>query len=138
MKTLKLILLTCTMCTAALPVAAFAEADNAQAMERMDRIEHDVMLLQRQLSRGEAVPASGGDANLPAGGSAQLEVRLSAIEDQLRDLRGKTEENENRSRKLTESFEKLQHDVDFRFGELNKPAPPAPAMFLPPPPPPLA
>jgi tol-pal system protein YbgF len=76
-----------------------------------------MMLLQRQISR-EGVPAAT-DLNQPAGGSAQLEVRLSAIEDQLRELRGKVEETDNRSRKLLENFDKLQRDVDFRFNELN-------------------
>jgi len=80
-------------------------------------LEHDIMLLQRQLATGH--PSTGGDANIPAGGSAQLEVRLSAIEDQLRELRGKIEENDNRTHKLSENFDKLQHDVDFRFSELS-------------------
>ena len=54
-----------------------------------------------------------------------MEVRLSAIEDQLRELRGKTEENENRSRKLSETLDKLQKDSDFRFNELAAKAPAA-------------
>lgn len=105
-------------CVLLLPFAAAAQtADNAQTNDRISHVEHDVMLLQRQLSRGEAVPGNGAD--LPAGGSAQLEVRLSGIEDQLRELRGKVEETDNRNRKLQENFDKLQKDVDFRFNELN-------------------
>ncbi len=93
-------------------------ADNGQTNDRISHIEHDMMLIQRQISR-DGTPAGSGDANLPAGGSAQLEVRLSGIEDQLRELRGKVEESDNRSRKLSENFDKLQRDVDFRFNEMN-------------------
>lgn len=92
--------------------------DNGQTNDRMNRLEHDLMLIQRQISR-DGSSSGGGDLNLPAGGSAQLEVRLSAIEDQLRELRGKVEETDNRSRKLSENFDKLQRDVDFRFNELS-------------------
>ena len=54
----------------------------------------------------------------PATSAGQLEVRLSAIEDQLRELRGKIEETDNRTRKLSENLEKLQRDTDFRFNEM--------------------
>jgi len=89
-------------------------------MERMDHIESDLALLHRQLARGEAVPAAGADgAAPPLANAAQLEVRLSAIEDQLRALRGKIEESDNRTRKLSDALDKLQKDTDFRFGELT-------------------
>jgi tol-pal system protein YbgF len=111
-------------CLPLLSPAAFAQsADNGQTNDRISRIEHDVMLIQRQISRDGTHGVGGGDANIPAGGSAQLEVRLSAIEDQLRELRGKVEETDNRTAKLTENFEKLQKDVDFRFNELSNAAP---------------
>src|SRR5579863_8650809 len=119
MKTSRLLLsiLVASAACATWPALAQQAPDNTPSMERLDRIEHDVMLLQRQVSRGGGdTSASGGtDANVPAGGSAQLEVRLSAIEDQLRDLRGKIEENDNHFRKLSESMDKFQHDIDFRL-----------------------
>jgi tol-pal system protein YbgF len=100
------------------PFAVLAQsADNAQIQDRMSHIENNLMLLQRQLSREGVQGVS--DLTQPAGGSAQMEVRLSGIEDQLRELRGKVEETDNRSRKLNESLDKLQRDVDFRFNELS-------------------
>ncbi|MDE3060413.1 MAG: hypothetical protein KGJ06_05330, partial [Pseudomonadota bacterium] len=104
---------------------ALAQAEDNQAvMQRMDRIEHDVTLLQRQVARGSNAPVVGDNnaASIPAGGSAQLEVRLSAIEDALRDLRGKVEENDFQVKKISENLEKLQKDTDFRLSELGKPA----------------
>ena len=119
------IIVALSICSAPLSAAVNAQTtDQSQAMERMDRIEHDLMLLHRQLARGEAVPAaSGGDAG--TANPAQLEVRLSAIEDQLRELRGKTEENENSARKVADALTKFQKDTEFRFSELAPPIPPA-------------
>ncbi len=94
-------------------------ADPAQANDRLSHIEHDLQIMQRQISR-DGVPAGAADAgSAPVSGSAQLEVRLSAIEDQLRELRGKVEESDNRTRKLTEDFTKFHKDADFRFNELS-------------------
>ena len=110
---------------------AYAQMDNSQTNGRVDHLEHDLQMLQRQISRSGT--PSGGDSDVPVGGSAQLEVRFSTLEEQMRDLRGKVEESDNRSRKLVESVEKLQRDVDFRFNELaanpsaRTPAAPAPA-----------
>jgi len=113
------LLLICS--TSLLPLTVLGETNlNAQSADRVDRLERDVQLLQRQLAQGgAATPATSGDINAPAGGPAQLEVRLSAIEDQLRSLRGQTEENDNRLRKLSDNMDKLQHDIDFRFNEIG-------------------
>jgi tol-pal system protein YbgF len=93
--------------------------DEAQSMERVDKLERDIMLLQRQISRGESGTQGLSSDISSAGTPAQLEVRLSAIDDQLRELRGKAEENENRSRKVAEALEKLQKDTELRFSELS-------------------
>lgn len=52
--------------------------------------------------------------------SADFEVRLSATEEQLREVTGKLEETEFKNKKLSESLDKLQKDTDFRFNELAK------------------
>lgn len=85
---------------------------------RVEKLERDLMLLQRQISRsGGGSSVSSGTGTL--GGSADLEVRLSAIEENMRSLLGKTEENEFQIKKLTQNLEKMQRDTDFRFGELT-------------------
>lgn len=89
-------------------VAAFAETDS----QRLDRLQNDLQIIQRQLARGGVVSGSTLDA--------QTEVRLSSIEDDIRNLRGKAEENEFQIRRLSETFDKLQRDMEFRFNELSK------------------
>lgn len=102
-------------------LAAFAQEPMDPAeLNRMDRLERDIQLLQRQIARTPA------DANQPltadpyagAGNPAQLEVRFSAIENQIRELRGKIEETEFQNRKTAEAMEKLQRDVEFRLNEM--------------------
>jgi tol-pal system protein YbgF len=94
--------------TSSLSSVAYAETDN----QKIDRLERDLQIIQRQLSRGEVTPGSTGDA--------QLEVRLSAIEDEMRNLRGKAEENEFQIRRLSDNFERMQRDIDLRFSDLSK------------------
>src|SRR5690242_3564149 len=95
---------------------AFAQtASNAQIMERMDRLDHDIQLLQRQVATGS--PPAGGSMAVPSGDGASLEVRLSTIEEELRNLRGQMEENQFQIRKVSENLDKLSHDTDFRFTE---------------------
>jgi len=95
-----------------LPVLA-QENNNQQVMDRLDQMEHDLQLLQKQVAHEPA-----GDSDVPITNAAQLEVRLSKIQDELRELRGKTEENNFQVKKLTDQLEKLQKDTDFRFNEL--------------------
>lgn len=89
--------------------------------DRLQRLEHDITLLQRQVSRtgGSSAPVGDGPA------SAQIEVRLSAIEEEQRALRGRIEESEFQSRKVAEDLAKMQKDVDFRLNELSAGGAPA-------------
>ncbi|MBY0407326.1 MAG: tol-pal system protein YbgF [Rickettsiales bacterium] len=93
---------------------ARAENDPA-AMERMDRLEKDLQLLQRQVSRGERPASEGG--GVPLTNAAQVEVRLSGFEDQIRELRGMVEQNQNEVRKLAESMDRFQKDTEFRLNQ---------------------
>lgn len=93
--------------------------DNDAAAARMERIEKDLMLLQRQLSRGGSAAEGSTGVSAPAG-SADIEVRLSSIEEQMREILGRTEENDFQVKKLAQNLEKLQKDTDFRFNELNQ------------------
>ncbi len=114
---LSLLMLSSSLCP------AFAQSDNSAAMQRIDRLDHDLQIIQRQLARGEVTPGSGGDGT----GSAQLEVRLSAIEDELRNMRGKAEENDFQIKRLSDNMDKMQRDVDMRFSDLNNKPAAAPA-----------
>ncbi len=116
MKNNVFLLITSLIAMTALHPAYSQGMDNDAAGARIEKMERDLMLLQRQVSRSSG--SASGSAG-PATGNADLEVRLSTMEDQIRDLLGKTEQNEFQNRKMAEGLEKLQRDVDFRFNEMN-------------------
>jgi tol-pal system protein YbgF len=100
----------------AFPALAQDYAESGLDGSRIEKLEHDLQLLQRQISRSPSGnPAAGGGV-----GNADLEVRLSAIEAQMRELVGRTEEIDFKAKKNTENLDKLQRDIDFRFNDLAK------------------
>jgi TolA-binding protein len=102
--------------SSALSGAAFAQTDS-QAIQRMERLENDLQVIQRQLARGGTITT--GSSGEPIANTSQLEVRLGNIEDEIRHLRGKTEEAEFQVRKLSENMEKMQRDMELRLNELD-------------------
>lgn len=112
-------LLALTVATLSFP--AFA-VDNDAIMARMDRLERDTMVLQRQVARAGSSGSTSVSPELDTSGAAQLQVRLDALEEELRNLRGKVEESEFQARKANESLEKFQKDAEFRFTQLEQQA----------------
>jgi len=137
--------------TAAAPLAhAQQQQDIRPLLDRLDRLERDINLLQRQVYRGGTgsapVPASPpGDAS----SALNFEMRVGRIEDQMRTMTGQIEETSYKIEQLRQNLEKLESDIEVRFNQIqggsnlaNPPsgnAPPAPqAMTAPqltPPPP---
>lgn len=100
----------------AFPALAQDYTDNGNDGSRVEKLEHDLQILQRQISRSPSGnPSSGGVA-----GNADIEVRLGTIEAQMRELVGKTEEIDFKTKKNAENLEKLQRDIDFRLSEFEK------------------
>jgi tol-pal system protein YbgF len=133
-----LILLTLT---APVPVTRAQQQDNRDIrplLDRLDRMERDVNLLQRQVYRGGSggapVPAApAGDAN----SALNFEMRMGRIEDQMRTLTGQIEENSYKIEQLRQNLEKLQNDIEFRFsqsGNAGSVASTVPTQLTPPPP----
>ncbi len=80
-----------------------------------------------------AAPA-GAQSGASSGQSAlNTEMRVTAIEDQMRDLTGRIEELTNNLHQLKDQLDRLSSDVDLRFSRLQ--APPAPPSGALPPPP---
>ncbi len=110
-------------------------------IDRMDRLQRDMDVMQRNLARGgtsggAVQPVSPpppqqmapGLGTTPSSGFVeQTDVRLSALEGQLRDMTGRLEEALNSIGLLQQRLEKLVGDVDFRLGALEKGGAPAPA-----------
>jgi tol-pal system protein YbgF len=126
----------------AAPVAGWSQDRSTD--ERLDRLERDLNMLQRQVYRGAPPPVMAGDGNA----AADVEVRMERLEQQMRDLTGRIEEVMNRVEQVRQRVEQVNSDVDMRFSQSGAPpaarvaetAPPHPphADDLPFPPPPAA
>lgn len=90
------------------------------ATERLDRLERDFQSLQRQMYRG----ADGRAAAPPATGSAaaNLQVRFTALEEELRQLRGQVEENRYQTEQAARQLQLLQEDMEYRLTQLEQKA----------------
>jgi len=87
---------------------------------RIDRLEKEIETLSRALFRGEEPPAgafSGGGANDAA--RANMEVRLTGLESELRDIRGKLEEQSFEIRGLKEELARFKGDLEMRVDDLE-------------------
>ncbi|MBV9826759.1 MAG: tol-pal system protein YbgF [Alphaproteobacteria bacterium] len=99
--------------------------------ERLDRLERDLNMLQRQVYRGgPPPPMSAGDAGP---GAVNTEVRMEHLEDQMRNLTGRVEEFSNQVGQLRQRLEQVNSDIDMRLHDSGGGAL---AAATPPPPPP--
>ncbi|HEY5597455.1 MAG TPA: tol-pal system protein YbgF [Kiloniellales bacterium] len=112
----------------ALPPAAPAQDAQLQGLiDRIDRLQRELITLQRQVYRGEAPPAP---AELPAEAGppsttamARIELRLSQFENELRSLTGQIEEASFRYSQMSERLDRLAADLDFRLQRLEQATP---------------
>ncbi|HTT81421.1 MAG TPA: tol-pal system protein YbgF [Stellaceae bacterium] len=131
-------LLPCAWLTIALGVATLtavapAWGQDLTTEDRLDRLERDLNMLQRQVYGG-APPPPGSVAAPGTGATVDLEVRMERLEQQMRDLTGRVEELGNRVDQLHQRIEQINSDVDMRLGL----APGAAAAAAPPGSPPAA
>ncbi len=108
--------------TAAGAVAAQDSNDVKPLLDRIDRLERDVNMLQRQVYRGTS-PAGTPMAVSPPDGPAALssDVRIDQLEEQMRTLTGQIEEVNYAIDQLKHRLETLSSDVDERFHALGGP-----------------
>jgi tol-pal system protein YbgF len=116
------LLLTLLAIGAAVPAA---RSQDATTQERLDRLERDLSMLQRQVYRDGVSP--GDDTSNGAGGNLAVDtqIRMDRLEQEMRDLTGKVEDEANQIQQLRQRLEQVNSDVDTRFGELNQGAGPA-------------
>jgi tol-pal system protein YbgF len=110
-------------------------------LDRIDRLERELGTLQRQVYQGRPPPPSAASPAGSAGISADaryradLEVRLSQIEQELRTGTGRNEELAHAVREVRERMEKLVADVDARLATLERAQGITPGAAMAPPPP---
>jgi tol-pal system protein YbgF len=105
--------LTLGLAIAAAPMPAWGQDSSTQ--ERLDRLERDLNMLQRQVYRGAPAPLAGVDPNMAVG----TEIRMDRIETQMRDLTGRVEELMNQIERLHQRVEQINGDVDTRLGQAS-------------------
>jgi tol-pal system protein YbgF len=93
------------------PTMAWSQDSSTQ--ERLDRLERDLNMLQRQVYRG-APPAVGGGGG---GLAVDSQIRMDRLEAQMRDLTGRVEEFVNQIEQIRQRVEQVSSDVDTRFGQ---------------------
>ncbi|HTV90986.1 MAG TPA: tol-pal system protein YbgF [Stellaceae bacterium] len=125
--------LTFVLGVAALTAAAPSWGQDLTTEERIDRLERDLNMLQRQVYQGAPPPPVGAPNS---GAAVDIEVRMERLEQQMRDLTGRVEEIGNRVEQLRQRIEQVNSDVDMRLGEAPGAAAAAGPTGPPPPPPP--
>lgn len=104
-------------------VSAFAQS--RELVNRLNRLENDVQTLNEAFFRGNVKPSNLSDQkkssinHLSPSQSAQIEVRLSAMERELRDLTGIIEEINYRSQQTEAKVEKYLADANLRFQDIE-------------------
>ena len=93
---------------------------NYELKNRIKRLENEVETLSRALFRGEKPPAgsfSGGASDAAA--QADLEIRLTQLESELRNVRGRMEEQNFEMRQLKEELERVRGDLELLIQDLE-------------------
>jgi tol-pal system protein YbgF len=118
---------------AAQPVRA--QDATSQALEqRVERLESDLAILQRQVYSGAGGTAASArpapaqplnNAPPPPTVAAGLDERISRLEDQMQALTGQVQDTSHNVDMLKAQLDKLSKDVDFRLTALEKGGPPA-------------
>lgn len=99
----------------AAPVPAWTQDLSTQ--ERLDRLERDLNMLQRQVYQGAPTSTTAmGGGGAPA---VNEEIRLERLEAQMRDLTGRVEEYANQVQQLRQRLEQINSDIDVRFQQLG-------------------
>ena len=103
------------------PAEAQSSRDYDDILDRIEQIEKELRTLQRSAARGK-LPATGGTKAimLPSDQPpllASLEIRMSQLERELRNLTGQIEELVNRQDILEREMELFRKDVEFQLRE---------------------
>lgn len=101
-----------------------AQSQDRTVQDRLDRLERDLSMLQRQVYRGAGMPASGSSA------AVDVEVRMDRLEAQMRELTGHVEEAVNSVAQLRARVEQINSDIDVRLSQEQSSSPNAPRRSL--------
>jgi tol-pal system protein YbgF len=93
----------------------------SKVLNRIERLERDLTILQKQFYRNEK-PSSNAGTAYDAPVAAGLEAKVNNLEEQMRIINGHIEQLQHSIKILTNNIQKTNSDSDLRFRELeNKP-----------------
>ena len=122
-------LLAALLAGLALAPALAQQSDVQPLLDRIDRLERDVNLLQRQVYRGTTPGGAPMPVNPPDAPSAlSNEVRIGQLEDQMRTLTGQLEQFGNTLDQMKHRLDTLSSDIDQRLTALEHGNPSAAAV----------
>jgi len=87
--------------------------------ERIDQLEQELLLMKKRQERSANAMRNAPSDNAGIG-NAHTDVRITALEEELRALRGKLEEKEFETQKLAGEMQKFKLDTEFRLTEMEK------------------
>lgn len=108
--------------------ASAQDVDTRALQQRLERLESDMSILQRQVYLGAGGAGTARPAAATGGGAgdqvsptiaASLELRVSQLEDQMQSLTGRIEEVGHNVDLIKNQLDKLSKDVDFRLTALE-------------------
>lgn len=112
--------------------ASSQESDLKPLLDRLQRLERDIQTMNVQLSRGgmapppltEGLPEPSPDMTLGGGGDAaaiaRLELRLTALENEVRAATGRAEETSHQIDQINQRLDKLVSDMDYRLTQIER------------------
>ena len=99
---------------AALVAPRPAWPQDSDMQDRLDRVERDLNMLQRQVYRGAAgAQQQGGETNL----AVNNEIRMERLEGEMRELTGRVEKVTNEVEQLRQRIEQVNSDIEVRFNQ---------------------
>lgn len=107
------------MVAVAAALAAFPLGSNAWAQSRSDFQQLQARVNQLEAAVGAMRGQAGGGA---PGSAAQLELRLAALEEEIRNMTGKIEEASYKAKQVDDRVTNLQEDTEFRLNRLEQAA----------------
>ena len=113
-----------------------AQAQDATTQERLDRVERDLSMLQRQVYRDGANPAEDTNGGAAGNLAVDTQIRMNRLEQQMRELTGRVEDQAYQVQQLRQRLEQINSDIEVRLGGPNQT--PNLARAGPPLPPPVA
>ena len=103
-----------------------ALAQNAEINNRLNRLENEIQTLNQAMFRGKSPKFEGQVAevqksinHISGSQTAQTEIRLNALEQQIRDLTGKVEEYGYQVRQLSAKTESFMADNNLRLQDIE-------------------